>query len=147
MTITDTASTAKAPPLTELVAEEIRALLARRRISGRELARRMGASYSWVNFRLTGAQPIDLNDLQRIADVLDVEVLDLLPQREGRVVTHIGAPRVQTTVPKMGSPIALTKRPTGGRPHGRTSALPPKANPATPAHSAQRVTRTLATAA
>jgi transcriptional regulator with XRE-family HTH domain len=99
MTITDTATTAKTPPLTELVAEEIRALLARRRISGRELARRMGASYSWVNFRLTGAQPIDLNDLQRIADVLDVEVLDLLPTREGRVVTHAGAPRRQTTVP------------------------------------------------
>ena len=138
--MTTTASQTKAR-LTDQVAGQIRALLGLRRLSGRELARRMGASYSWVNFRLTGAQPINLDDLQRFAEALGVDVLDLIPDREGRVVTHIGAPRVQTTVPKLGSPIALTKRPIGTRPHGRTSALAPIAA------SNRRVTRTLATAA
>lgn len=66
--------------LTDLVAEEIRALLARRRMSGRELARQLGESPSWVNFRLTGHTPVGLNDLQRIAEALGVGVLDLLPQ-------------------------------------------------------------------
>jgi hypothetical protein len=68
----------------------------------------MGASYSWVNFRLTGAQPINLDDLQRFAEALGVDVLDLIPDREGRVVTHAGAPRKQLTVPKNGLP---------GKPH------------------------------
>lgn len=80
------------PRLTEQVAEEIRALLARRRMSGRELARRMGASPSWVNFRLTGAQPINLDDLQRIAEVLEVDITDLLPRpNPGRVIATIGS--------------------------------------------------------
>jgi DNA-binding Xre family transcriptional regulator len=79
------------PRLTEQVAEEIRALLARRRMSGRELARQLSASPSWVNFRLTGAQPISLDDLERFAAVLGVEVSDLLPRpNEGRVVATGG---------------------------------------------------------
>lgn len=61
------------------VAEEIRALLARRRMSGRELARVLDVSPSWVSYRLTGTQPIDVNDLQKIARVLGVRIVDLLP--------------------------------------------------------------------
>ncbi len=127
MTTTVTASVTTTPPLTELVAEEIRALLARRRMSGRELARQLGTSPSWVNFRLTGAQSIDLNDLQRIADVLDVDVLDLIPERrEGRVVSHIGAARRQTTVPKIGLP----RRTSPNGPRGRTMPTPSTRRPA-----------------
>lgn len=66
--------------LSDLVAEEIRAMMARRRISGRQLAQKLGVSPSWVSYRLTGAQPIDLNDLQQIAQALDVIVLRLLPR-------------------------------------------------------------------
>lgn len=66
--------------MTGRVAEEIRALLARRRMSGRELARHLGVSPSWVSYRLTGTQPIDLNDLDTIARVLQVEIVDLLPR-------------------------------------------------------------------
>ena len=99
--------------LTDQVAGQIRALLGLRRVSGRELARRMGASYSWVNFRLTGSQPINLDDLQRFAEALGVDVLDLIPDREGRVVTHIGAPRVQSTVPEGTLPVR--RHPTGPR--------------------------------
>lgn len=66
--------------LSDLVAEEIRALMGRRRISGAELARRLGVSQMWVSYRLNGKQAIDLNDLARIARVLRVEPSDLLPR-------------------------------------------------------------------
>lgn len=89
--------------LTEQVAEEIRALLARRRLSGRELARRMGASASWVNFRLTGSVEIGLNDLERFADALEVDAHDLMPQREGRLIA------VARTNPNQGQEITSRK--------------------------------------
>lgn len=62
-------------------------MLARRRVSGRELARRLGVSSPWVSNRLTGHLEIGLDELQRIADALEVEVADLLPRsvyRHGR---------------------------------------------------------------
>jgi transcriptional regulator with XRE-family HTH domain len=65
--------------LSERVADEIRAMLGRKRTSGRELARKLGVSQAWVSYRLTGHQEIGLNDLERIAAALDVEVADLLP--------------------------------------------------------------------
>jgi transcriptional regulator with XRE-family HTH domain len=77
--------------LSAQVAEEIRAMLARRRVSGRELARRLAVSSPWVSNRLTGHQEIGLNDLERIADALDVEVAELLPlddQPAERVLTR-----------------------------------------------------------
>jgi transcriptional regulator with XRE-family HTH domain len=66
--------------LSAQVAEEIRALLARRRISGRQLANQLGVSPTWVSNRLTGAQTIDLNDLESMARILGVDVPDLLPR-------------------------------------------------------------------
>jgi transcriptional regulator with XRE-family HTH domain len=68
-------------PLTEEVAEEIRVAMLRRRMTGAKLAQELGVSAAWVSYRLTGVQPIDLNDLQRIAVVLGVGVLDLMPKR------------------------------------------------------------------
>jgi transcriptional regulator with XRE-family HTH domain len=65
--------------LSALVAEEIRALMARRRMSGRQLAGQLGVSPSWVSYRLTGTQPIDVNDLALIAKALEVGVHELLP--------------------------------------------------------------------
>lgn len=65
--------------LSDHVAEELRALLARRRMSGRDLAKRLGTSPSWVSYRLTGTTEIGLTDLERIAAELGVEVADLLP--------------------------------------------------------------------
>lgn len=66
------------PTLTERVAEEIRVLLARRRMSQAELARQLNVSGAWLNYRLTGKQPIDLNDLDSIAAALGVKPGDLL---------------------------------------------------------------------
>lgn len=80
MSIDATASaTADTRPLTEQVAEEIRVAMVRRRVTGAKLARELGVSAAWVSYRLTGTQPIDLNDLQRIAAVLGVTPASLIP--------------------------------------------------------------------
>lgn len=100
--------------LSDSVAEEIRVLLVRRRMSGRELARRLHVSPGWVSYRLTGVQPIDLNDLQRVADVLEVEVTALLPAATNRgryrpeqhVVAVAGTARPARIRVYRGSPIA-----------------------------------------
>lgn len=65
--------------LTARAAEEIRAILGRRRISGAELARRLGVSQMWVSDRLRGVTAIDLIDLERIAKIVDVPARDLIP--------------------------------------------------------------------
>ena len=60
--------------LSRAVATEIRVLLLRRNMNQAQLAERMGVNEVWVSRRLRGAQQLDLNDLQRIADVLDVAI-------------------------------------------------------------------------
>lgn len=78
--------------LRETVAEEVRALLARRRLNGAKLAAAIDRSEMYVSRRLRGETAFDLDDLDRIARVLDVEVVDLLPRpSEGRTVTFAGA--------------------------------------------------------
>ena len=74
-------------------------MLARRRISGRQLAEKMGVSRSWISYRLTGSQEIGLNDLERIADALGVDVYDLLPARGGRSVNYASSPATPRTIP------------------------------------------------
>lgn len=61
-------------------------------MSGRQLAGQLGVSPSWVSYRLTGAQPIDVNDMQRMADALGVAVIELLPA-SARVGQSQGAGR------------------------------------------------------
>jgi transcriptional regulator with XRE-family HTH domain len=90
MSIAVTPAVTQTPSLTELVAEEIRALMARRRVKQSDLARALGKSEQWVSVRLRAVQPIDLNDLQGIAGVLNVEIADLLPAA-GRITA---GPRV-----------------------------------------------------
>lgn len=65
--------------LSDRIAEEIRALLGRRRMSQRQLAVVLGVSPAWLNYRLTGVQEIGVNDMQRIADAFGVPLTDLLP--------------------------------------------------------------------
>lgn len=65
--------------LSDRAAEEIRALMGRKRISGAELARRLDVSPMWVSYRLAGKQEIGLTDLERIASALGVTPVDLLP--------------------------------------------------------------------
>jgi transcriptional regulator with XRE-family HTH domain len=71
-------------PLRAHIAEEIRALLARRRINGVQLALRIGRSQSYVSRRLTGETAFDADDLERIAEVLGVNVVELMPSPKPR---------------------------------------------------------------
>lgn len=65
-------------PLRVHMAEEIRALMARRRISGVALASRINRSQSYVSRRLTGEVPFDVDDLEAIAVVLGVTAAKLV---------------------------------------------------------------------
>jgi transcriptional regulator with XRE-family HTH domain len=66
-------------PMRERAAEEIRVLLARRRMSGSELARRIGQTQPYLSRRLTGEVALDVDDLERIAQALGVSITELLP--------------------------------------------------------------------
>lgn len=100
----------------ERVAEEVRALLARRKMSASELARRLDVTQRYMSRRLTGETAFDADDLGNIAGVLGVDVTDLFPRRdEGRTVVIAGSDRRQTTVAQLtGSPIGHPKRATTG---------------------------------
>jgi DNA-binding Xre family transcriptional regulator len=85
MTATPAERSAITTPLRATIAEEIRALLARRRINGVALAVQIGRSQSYVSRRLTGETAFDVDDLERIAKVLGVTVSQLLPDdQQGR---------------------------------------------------------------
>lgn len=53
-------------------AADFRAEMARREISGTELARRLGVPRWWVSKRLTGHIPVRVEDLERMAAAVDV---------------------------------------------------------------------------
>jgi transcriptional regulator with XRE-family HTH domain len=118
--------------LSEQVAEEIRAMLGRKRVTGRELARRLGVSQPWVSQRLTGHQEIGLNDLERIANALEVEVAELLPladQPAERVLTR--RRRLPASYP------IATGQATPDQPNGHT--IRPTSRPAGSPRSMSRV--------
>lgn len=102
------------------VATEIKVALARRDMSRSELARRLGVSAMWVSDRLRGVTPIGLDDLERIAGILDVAPVDLLPLTVRRLgqTTHEYSPvpdRPMSSRPSrgpQGSP--QNTHPTGG---------------------------------
>jgi len=86
--------------LRERVAEEVRALLGRRKMSASELARQLSLTQKYVSRRLTGETAFDLDDLEKIAAIFGVDVADLLPRSaEGRLVVSAGENRRQTTGP------------------------------------------------
>lgn len=66
--------------LRERTAEEVRVILARRRMSAAELARLAGIKQSTMARRMTGETAFDLDDLERVADVLGISVADLIPR-------------------------------------------------------------------
>lgn len=113
--------------LSALVAEEIRALMARRRVSGRQLASQLGVSPSWVSYRLTGTQPIDVNDLHLIATALGVGVHELLPPPD--VAAQAVGPETIPRYSQAAEPVAIqTPRPRDNRPTGHPGQ---RRNPAT----------------
>jgi len=108
-------TTARPTSMTERVAEEIRGLLGKRRVSQAELARQLGQSQMWVSDRLRGAQPLDLNDVERIAGVLGVQPLDLFSAAE-----------VGTTLRYPQSHVPAPRRPVDSRPSGRSDSRAPR---------------------
>lgn len=60
--------------LTQRIAAEVRAEVARQRVTHRELGDRIGLSQPQVSKRLSGALPMDTVDLERIANALGVPV-------------------------------------------------------------------------
>lgn len=108
--------------LSALVAEEIRALMARKRMSGRQLATQLAVSPSWVSYRLTGTQAIDLDDLALIANALSVSVLDLMPpQAASRGAGGRSGTPTQTIVRVDSSDHPMADQPITPRPTGRTA--------------------------
>lgn len=59
-------------------ARELRAEMARRNVSGRELARRIGESSDWVSRRTRGLTPATAVDMQRLAEALGCSLGTLL---------------------------------------------------------------------
>ncbi len=88
--------------LRDSVAEEVCSVLGRRRMSGAKLAKAIDRSEMYVSRRLRAETAFDLDDLERIADVLGVAVTDLLPRGGQRV--SVG--EVTTRYPR------VAKRPT-----------------------------------
>lgn len=105
------------------VAGEIRAELARRRMTARELADRLNVKRMWVQYRLTETTPIHLDDLQRIADALELDLRDLLPARtRGGGTTNARYRQTAVTAPGYADP-TLTDRPPTYRLNDRSPAV------------------------
>lgn len=67
----------------QIVAGEVRAELARQRLSGRQAALRLGWTPPYLSRRLVGEIPFDVADLQALAELLDVPVTDFFAARSG----------------------------------------------------------------
>lgn len=81
------------------VAAEIKAWMGRLDVRQTELARRLGQNDTWLSTRLRGSTPIDLNELQRIADALEVKIVDLLPREsDGHTLRYDGPADQRHTV-------------------------------------------------
>ncbi len=70
-------------PAHERVAAEIRAELARRRLSGRKVARQLGWTEPYLSRRLTGSVPFNVSDLIALAELLEVPVNTFFEFRGG----------------------------------------------------------------
>lgn len=66
-------------PTTQATSGAIRAEVARRRLNQRELAEQLGMSQSALSRRMAGEQTWDLDELDRIAQLFEMDVRDLLP--------------------------------------------------------------------
>lgn len=64
--------------LTAALAEELRAQLARKRMSGREMARRLHVSAQWMSQRTRGEIPLRADEMERIADTLGITIYELI---------------------------------------------------------------------
>lgn len=96
----------EAVSLNEAAAAEVRSLLGRRQMRQSVLARRLGETEVWVSRRLRGIQTMSLSDIERIAQALDLEPVELL------------ASAVRATRPTSLAKPAAPDRPRDNRPKG-----------------------------
>ena len=102
--------------LRERVAEEVRALLARKMMTGADLAAAIGRSPMYVSRRVRAEVAFDLDDMERMAAVFQVPVSQLMPkldvadQAEGRPIPRYLDMAERTTA---------SSRPPENRPNGR----------------------------
>ena len=68
------------------VAAEVRAELARRMISGREVGRALGWTQYYIAARLRGGIEFSLSDLEKIAEYLEVPVTNFFSASGSRTV-------------------------------------------------------------
>lgn len=64
------------------LAAEVRAQMGRKRVTARALARSIGISDGALSERLNGARPFNTDQLVRIAEVLDMDLLALFEAAE-----------------------------------------------------------------
>jgi transcriptional regulator with XRE-family HTH domain len=64
--------------LSKLVGKQVKLQLFLKEMSGRDLASKLGVSPSWVSYRLSGKQEIGIDDLFAIANVLGVDLNEIL---------------------------------------------------------------------
>ena len=103
-------------------------ILARRKMSTAELARRTGIKNSTMSRRMTGETAFDLDDLEVIAAALGVTVSDLVNDGGGAVQTTVAKLQVTEQRPA-GSTRPTATRPRDDRPKGRPGGQVP--NPRT----------------
>ncbi len=86
--------------LTEAVAEELRSIMARRRMNQKAVGLLLGGrSQSYVSRRVVGEVPLDLAELETLADALGVSVSEIIADAEahsstagGRRFPHASSP-------------------------------------------------------
>jgi len=80
-----TTPTRETTALNKAVAAQIRSLLGIRMMRQSQLATRMGVTEVWLSRRLREVQAMSLDDVERIAQALEVTPADLLPSDERRL--------------------------------------------------------------
>lgn len=77
-------------PMTEAVAEELRAVLARQKRSAKSLAETAGLNRSTLHKTLNAQRAIDVDDLFHLADLLDVSPAEIFARAEVVARTRMG---------------------------------------------------------
>ena len=89
--MTEAMGVATKTSLSVAVADEIRVALTRRRMSAAGLARALGVSQTYVWRRLDGQTAFDLDDLEKISDILGVPIVQLLPETTRSATSALNA--------------------------------------------------------
>jgi transcriptional regulator with XRE-family HTH domain len=77
----------------EAVAAEVRAQLARKRLSGVRAARALGWTQRYLSRRMTGEVPFTASDLVALANLLEVPITTFFATTEGLKTGPTSAPR------------------------------------------------------